>query len=152
MKKELVVSALVNGTVIDHIPADALFKVINILKLDQLTGEMITFGTNLYSKRLGKKSIIKIADVFFQESDIDKIALFAPHAVLNVIRDYEVIEKHNVKMPDSINGIVKCQNPVCITNNENVTPRFDVLDVEPTSLRCCYCEKVTKGDDFKFIE
>lgn len=152
MKKELNVSALVSGTVIDHIPAQALFKVINVLKLDNLGSGMITFGTNLDSKRFGKKGIIKISEVFFQESDINKIALFAPHAILNEIRDYEVVNKHTIKMPSSISGIVKCQNPVCVTNNEKVKPYYDVVDVSPTRLRCSYCEKITEGDDFKLID
>ena len=152
MKKELIVSALQNGTVIDHIPADALFKVINVLKLDRLNGEMITFGTNLDSKQYGKKSIIKISDKFFEDTDINKIALFAPNAVLNVIKDYEVVEKHMVQMPSMIMGIVKCQNPVCVTNNEAVRPRFDVLQQSPTVLRCVYCEKVTEGEDLKLSE
>ena len=152
MKKELNVSALVNGTVIDHIPAHALFKVINVLKLDNLGEGMITFGTNLDSKRFGKKGIIKISEVFFQESDIDKIALFAPQAVLNEIRNYEVVNKHAIKMPSSISGIVKCQNPVCVTNSEKVQPRYDVVDTAPTRLRCSYCEKITEGDDFKLLD
>lgn len=152
MKKELNVSALESGTVIDHIPANALFKVINILKLDNLDERMITFGTNLDSKRLGKKSIIKIANVFFQESDINKIALFAPLAVLNEIRNYEVVDKKRITMPDTISGIVKCQNPVCITNNEKVTPHYKVVGVGPTRLLCNYCEKITEGDDFKLVD
>lgn len=152
MKKELIVSALKNGTVIDHIPADALFEVINVLKLNQLNGEMITFGTNLSSNRLGKKAIIKISDKFFAETDINKIALFAPTAVLNVIKDYEVVDKHKVEMPSTISGIVKCQNPVCVTNNEAVVPRFEVLQASPVVLRCSYCEKLTEGESLKLID
>lgn len=152
MKKELNVSALESGTVIDHIPAQALFKVINVLKLDNLGERMITFGTNLDSKRIGKKAIIKISNMFFQEADINKIALFAPNAVLNEIRDYEVVDKKKIAMPSIISGIVKCQNPVCVTNNENVQPRYDIIDNSPTRLRCAYCEKITEGDDFKLID
>lgn len=152
MKKELNVSALVNGTVIDHIPAQALFKVINVLKLDNLGENMITFGTNLDSKRLGKKAIIKISDVFFMDSDINKIALFAPHAVLNEIRNYEVVDKKTINMPEKISGIVKCQNPVCVTNNEKVKPRYDVVSIAPTRLRCDYCEKITSGDGLNLID
>lgn len=152
MKKELNVSALESGTVLDHIPAQALFKVINVLKLDNLGDRMITFGTNLDSKRLGKKAIIKISNIFFQESDINKIALFAPHAVLNEIRNYEVVDKKSIKMPDTICGIVKCQNPVCVTNNEKVKTCYEVVSVAPTRLRCNYCEKITEGDDFKLVD
>ena len=90
--KHLKVSAIKNGTVIDHIPANSLFKVINILKLDHIDSFM-TFGTNLESKRLGRKAIIKIADKTFLDDDINKIALIAPEAKLNIIRDYNVVEK-----------------------------------------------------------
>lgn len=152
MKKELNVSALENGTVIDHIPADALFKVINVLRLDSIGERMITFGTNLDSKQYGKKAIIKIADLFFQESDINRIALFAPKAVLNVIKDYSVVEKKTITMPQQLCGIVKCQNPVCVTNNESVVPRYEVVSSRPTALRCAYCEKVTEGDDFTLLD
>ncbi len=152
MKKELNVSALECGTVIDHIPANALFKVINILKLDNLGEDMITFGTNLDSKRLGKKAIIKISNLYFQEEDVNKIALFAPHAVLNEIRNYEVVDKKEVAMPEEIAGIVKCQNPVCITNSERVMPRYEVVGTAPTHLCCRYCEKITEEDDFKLID
>ncbi len=152
MKKELNVSALESGTVIDHIPAAALFKVINILRLDKLADVMMTFGTNLDSKTDGKKAIIKISNVFFQESDINKIALFAPQAILNEIRNYEVVNKKSITMPETISGIVKCQNPVCVTNHERVKPSYSVVSTSPTRLRCVYCDKITEADDFKMIE
>ncbi len=142
-KKELVVSALENGTVIDQIPANNLFDVISILELEK-TKTMITFGTNFESKQLVKKGIIKISETFFQETDIDKIALVAPNAKLNIIKDYVVVDKKKVKLPDSIEGIVKCFNPKCITNHQNITTKFKVLDKENVSLLCHYCEKITQ--------
>lgn len=140
--KILEVRALKNGTVIDHIPADRLFKVLNILNLENLD-EMITFGTNLDSKRLGKKAIIKLSGVYFKSADINRIALIAPQAKLNIIKDYKVTEKMVVEVPDTIKGIVKCVNPVCITNHEKVKPNFDVINKEKIQLRCQYCEKIT---------
>ena len=125
-KKQLQVSAIKDGTAIDHIPAKNLFKVISILGLDKIETP-ITFGTNLESKRLGNKAIIKISDVFFHEDEINKIALVAPDAKLNVIRDYEVVEKKVVEVPDMIVGIAKCFNPTCITNNEPVKTKFHVV-------------------------
>jgi len=109
-KKQLSVSAIENGTVIDHIPAQNLFKVISILGLSNIDS-LITFGTNLESRRLGKKAIIKIAYKFFETDEINRIALVAPHAKLNIIKDYTVVEKRLVEVPDSIIGIVKCFNP-----------------------------------------
>ena len=90
--KELKVSAIKNGTVIDRIPAKNLFKVITILGLDKIENQ-ITFGTNLESKKLGRKAIIKISDKDFQEDELNKIALVAPEAKLNIIKNYTVVEK-----------------------------------------------------------
>jgi aspartate carbamoyltransferase regulatory subunit len=139
---KLEVSAIKDGTVIDHIPANNLFKVINILKLDKID-KTITFGTNFESKRLGKKAIIKLSDVFFKDSDINRIALVAPQAKLNIIEDYRVIEKKIVEVPDEIQGIIRCVNPKCITNNEKVATKFFVVDKKNIKLRCQYCEKIT---------
>jgi len=141
-KKELSVSAIKDGTVIDHIPADYLFKVISILGLDKCKN-LITFGTNLGSNRYGKKAIIKVADKFFEESDINKIALVAPEARLNIIRDYDVVEKKEVEIQDEIIGIAKCFNPKCITNNEHVKTKFTLVESDEVALRCHYCEKIT---------
>ena len=149
-KRELNVSALKNGTVIDHIPADRLFDVLNILKLQKVTS-MITFGTNLDSNQLGKKGIIKIAEVYFDEHDLSKIALIAPNAKLNIIKDYRVVEKYNVQLPDEIAGFVKCFNPRCVTNHENIPTRFIVMGEERLKLLCYYCEKVTTEEHIEIV-
>ena len=104
-KKHLSVSAIQNGTVIDHIPAQNLFKVISILGLDKIPN-LITFGTNLESKQLGRKAIVKIADKYFEREEINRIAIVAPHAKLNIIKEYVVVEKMLVEVPDEIKGIV----------------------------------------------
>lgn len=137
-KKELQVAALCNGTVIDHIPSDALFKCVKILKLEDL-GETLTIGNNLASKRYTTKGIIKVADVFFPEDVLNRIALIAPTAVVNTIRDYEVVEKRQVKLPEQIRGIVKCDNPKCITNNEPMATLFEIDPEKEGFIRCHYC-------------
>lgn len=149
-KKHLSVSAIENGTVIDHIPAQNLFKVITILGLDRIPNQ-ITFGTNLESKLLGKKAIVKIADKFFERDEINRIALVAPHAKLNIIKNYEVTEKMVVEVPNDIFGIVKCVNPKCITNVEKVTPKFKVIDKGNVSLKCHYCEKITDQEHMEYL-
>ena len=148
--KQLSVSAIENGTVIDHIPAKSLFKVIQILGLDKID-KQITFGTNLDSKKLVKKAIIKISGVFFEDKDINRIALVAPDAKLNIIRDYEVVEKKTVNVPDDFTGIVKCVNPKCVTNHEKVTQKFYVVDKASVSLKCHYCEKITDEEHMEFL-
>lgn len=148
--KQLSVSAIQNGTVIDHVPAKSLFKVIQILGLDHIENQ-ITFGTNLESKKLGRKAIIKISGIYFEDEDINRIALVAPDAKLNIIRDYEVVEKRVVEVPDSISGIAKCMNPKCITNFETVTTKFKVVSKKKVALKCHYCEKITTQDNIQII-
>lgn len=148
--KILEVSAIKDGTVIDHIPANSLFKVISILRIEENEG-MITFGTNLESKKLGKKAIIKLSDVFFKDKDINRIALIAADAKLNIIKDYKVIEKKVVELPDEIQGIAKCVNPLCITNHEKIPTKFYVTDKKDITLRCIYCEKITVSEHIEII-
>ncbi len=145
-KKELAVAALQNGTVIDHIPSNVLFKAVKILGIESLNTH-VTIGNNLESNRLGRKGIIKVADVFFPESTLNRIALIAPTAKVNIIRDFEVVEKHQVSLPDNIVGIVKCGNPKCITNNEPMKTRFEVVDRNNVTIRCHYCGHSVNNKD-----
>ena len=147
-KKELKVVALRNGTVIDHIPSDKLFKVVSILKLDKVQNQL-TFGNNLESRKLGTKGIVKVSDLYFAQNVIDKIALIAPNAKLNIIKDYKVTEKKSVHLSDEITDIVCCANPKCITNNQPVPTKFHVVGKNPITLRCHYCEKVFQENELK---
>ena len=150
VKKELKVSAIKDGTVIDHIPSENLFKVISILGLDK-TKHQVTFGSNLESKHLGKKAIIKVAGIFFRDDEINKIALVAPDAKLNIIQDYQVVEKKVVTLPDQVLAIAKCMNPKCITNNEVMSTRFEIVGKKPIELKCEYCEKITDSKHLVII-
>lgn len=145
-KKELQVAALENGTAIDHIPPEQLFKVAHLIGLSEMDNR-ITFGNNLKSKKMGRKGVIKIADKFFEEDEINRIALVAPNVVLNIIRDYEVVEKKFVELPDELVGIVKCNNPKCITNNEPMQTFFYVLDKAKGTIKCRYCERKINKED-----
>lgn len=149
-KLKLKVSAIQNGTVIDHIPSENLFKVITILGLDKVKNQ-ITFGANFESKKLGSKAIIKISDKFFKDDEINKIALIAPHAKLNIIHEYQVVEKKIVEVPEEVIDIVKCFNPKCITNHEPMITRFSVTSQTPISLKCCYCEKITHENQIEIL-
>ncbi len=147
---QMTVNAIREGTVIDHIPPHNLFKVISILGLNGINNQ-ITFGTNLESRRMGKKAIIKITDKFFTDDEINKIAMVAPQAKLNTIRNYKVVEKREVQVPDTVTGIVRCLNPKCITNNEKVTTCFNVLSKTEVTLRCHYCEQVMEADEIRIL-
>ena len=150
-KKELQVAALENGTVIDHIPSEKLFTVVSLLGLQEMSNN-ITIGFNLASKKLGKKGIIKVADRFFSDEEINRIAVVAPNVKLNIIRNYEVVEKREVILPDELCGIVKCANPKCITNNEPMPTRFHVIDKEHCVIRCHYCEKEQYREQIEVVK
>jgi len=149
-KEELQVAALQNGTVIDHIPTDKLFTIVSLLGLKD-SDLNITIGNNLPSEKLGKKGIIKVADRFFTDEEISRLSVVAPNVQLNIIRNYEVVEKKQVTMPDVIKGIVKCGNPKCITNNEPMTTIFHVLCKETGVLKCHYCEKEQNKESVKLL-
>ena len=149
-KQELQVVALKNGTVIDHIPSDKLFTVVALLGL-QNSDSNITIGNNFESKKLGKKGIIKVADRFFTDEEISRLSVVAPNVKLNIIRDYEVVEKKQVLMPEELRGIVKCANPKCITNNEPMATLFHVIDKEHGILKCHYCEKEQSKEAIKLL-
>ena len=139
-KNEIMVTAIENGTVIDHIPTEKTFEVATLLNLESLSTP-VTIGYNYRSKKIGRKGIIKVADKFFTDEEISRLSVVAPNVVLNVINDYEVAEKKTVTTPDELRGIVKCNNPKCITNNEPMDTLFHVVDKEHGVLRCHYCEK-----------
>lgn len=149
-RKELVVLALENGTVIDHIPSKSVFQVIRILNLDSCDNQLL-FGTNLQSQKFGKKGIIKVKNKFFEKEEINKIAIVAPSATLIVIKDFVIIEKKQVEVPDVVEKFIKCINPNCITNHENIPTYFSVIDKDAMKLQCRYCEKTTAKENFKFI-
>jgi len=150
MRKELQVAALENGTAIDHIPSDAVFKVVTLLQLQKLNNR-ITIGNNLKSSKMGSKGIIKVSDKFFREDEINRIALVAPNVNLNIISNFEVVEKKKVELPDEIIEIVRCNNPKCITNNEPMKTRFHVIDKELVELQCHYCELKIRKEEIELI-
>lgn len=148
--KELSVSAIREGTVIDHIPSKSTFKVLEILKLEEHR-EIISIATNLDSKKVGKKGIIKVGGRSLTKEEVDKIALIAPNATVNIIKDYEVRKKLRVSVPDELENIIKCSNPNCITNNEKTDTKFYVVKGFPIKVKCHYCERVMEKEDIKLV-
>ena len=138
-KKERLVAAIENGTVIDHIPAEKTYQVVNLLGLQYLNTP-VTIGNNFISRKVGKKGIIKVSDKFFTNEEISRLSVVAPKIVLNIIKDYEVVEKKTVETPDELRGIVKCNNPKCITNNEPMNTIFNIVDKDKGILKCHYCD------------
>ena len=136
-KKERLVAAIENGTVIDHIPTDKTYQVASLLGLFNLKTP-VTIGFNYPSQKVGSKGIIKVSNKFFTDDEVSRLSVVAPNVILSIIRDYEVVEKRSVVTPNEIKGIVKCNNPKCITNNEPMQTHFHV---ENDILTCHYCEK-----------
>ena len=147
IKKELAVAALENGTVIDRIPSEQLFKVVSMLKLDTI-GNSITIGNNLHSGKIGKKGIIKVADYFFRDEEINKIALIAPDA----IRDYKVVEKYNITLHETLRGIIRCNNPKCVSNNEPMDTVFHVTSRQPLEVTCRYCNRTITANKIEICQ
>lgn len=149
-KKERLVAAIENGTVIDHIPAEKTYAVVTLLGLQKLQTP-VTIGYNYPSKKLGTKGIIKIENKFFTDEEISRLSVVAPNVVLNVIRDYEVVEKKKVVTPDTLKGIVRCNNPKCVTNNEPMDTIFHVIDKNSGIIKCHYCGKEQVISEVKLV-
>ncbi|BDM63908.1 aspartate carbamoyltransferase regulatory chain [Shewanella sp. NFH-SH190041] len=144
---QLQVEAIKNGTVIDHIPANIGFKVLKLFQLDD-TLERVTIGLNLPSSALGKKDLIKIENVLFDEAQAQRLALYAPRATVNKIENYQVVAKLPVTLPDSITGVFSCPNSNCITHVEPAVDTLFGVQVQggDVRLKCKYCEKVFSRD------
>jgi aspartate carbamoyltransferase regulatory subunit len=149
-KKEttLRVSKIKNGTVIDHITGGHALDVVKILGITGHRSGVVSIAMNVPSKRLGIKDIVKVEGRTLDASEVDKIALLAPHATINIVKDYKVIEKKRVKLPEAVRGVVKCDNPACISNSsEPVQSKFYIEKEEPLRLKCHYCGHVMEKKD-----
>ena len=139
-EEEFRVSKIRDGTVIDHISSGYALDVVKILGITGKEKRVMTIAINVHSKQFGVKDIVKIEGRALNSEEVNRIALVAPHASINIIRNYMVVEKLEVKLPQVISGIVKCVNPVCITNSdEPVVAKFSVESVDPLILKCHYC-------------
>ncbi|AIL71720.1 TPA: aspartate carbamoyltransferase regulatory subunit [Vibrio vulnificus] len=144
MNKEtkLQVEAIKNGTVIDHIPAQVGIKVLKLFDMHN-SSQRVTIGLNLPSSALGNKDLLKIENVFINEEQASKLALYAPHATVNQIEDYQVVKKLALELPDFVSDVFECPNSNCITHNEPVASNFRVFEKKgDVRLKCKYCEKV----------
>jgi len=147
-EKTLRVSKIKDGTVIDHITSGHALDVIKILGITGRVNGIVTVAMNVPSKTLGVKDMVKIEGRELKSEEVDKIALLAPHATINIVRNYKVADKQRVKLPDTIRGTVKCANPACISNSkEPVQPKFYVDNEEPLRLRCHYCGYIMEKQD-----
>ncbi|QSZ67828.1 aspartate carbamoyltransferase regulatory subunit [Methanofollis aquaemaris] len=134
----LQISPIRNGTVIDHITAGEALNVLKILGITGTTDECLSIATNVVSEKSGRKDVVKISDRELCTEEVDRIALIAPQATINIIRDYLVCEKMGVEIPKVLLGVVRCPNRGCISNtNEPIKSRFEVTK---RGLHCLYCD------------
>jgi len=143
-ERELRVSKIQDGTVIDHIPGGQALNVLAILGVGRATDDTLSIGMNVPSDLMGKKDIVKIEGRELSQEEVDVLSLIAPDATINIVRDFEVVEKHRVERPEQVVGILSCPNHSCITTgNEPVESRFEVL---AEGVRCHYCETIVRED------
>ncbi len=146
--KKLLVSAIKNGTVIDHIEAGNALKIIRLLNLPAHK-KIVTVGLNLPSRVMKHKDIIKVEEREITEEEMNQIAILAPKASINIICDFEIIKKFNAKLPKQIEHILVCPNPDCITNQERMDSLFHVIKNGTIKLKCHYCEKIFSQEEIK---
>lgn len=148
-KKSIKVTALPQGTVIDHLARGTALKVIQALGIEEAGTLLI--GLNLESKKLGQKDLIKIENKELSQDEINKIALISPGATFSIIRNFKVVEKVSPELPKRVDALVRCANPSCVTNKYEVPSIFQVLRRDPVRVRCYYCERTFKKEEIAFL-
>ena len=150
-QSELMVRRIKEGTVIDHIDEGKGIQVLNALRIDGKDGSLITIALNVPSGKSKKKDIIKVENKFLKDDDTNKIAVIAPKATINIIKNYKLIEKRRVSLPNEIDRIFRCSNPDCITNStEHMESVMDLIDKETMILKCRYCSRILDVNEIKY--
>jgi len=148
---QLLVRRIKDGTVIDHIESGRALLVLRALKITGKEGNVITAALNVPSSKHEKKDIIKVENRFLETNETNKLALIAPRATINIIKDYRLVEKRKIQLPDFIVGIFRCSNLKCITNSgEDINPIIDIIDKEKITLKCRYCVRILSVDELVF--
>ena len=148
-RRTLRVTKIRNGTVIDHITKGHAMDVVKILGIDGRSAGVVTIAMNVPSEKLAVKDMVKVEGRELNPEEVDRIALIAPNATINIVRNYRVVEKQTVKLPSIVSGMIKCTKPSCISNNENepVKPIFYVKKQDPLRLGCHYCGNIMEEKD-----
>ena len=150
-QSELMVRRIKEGTVIDHIDEGKGIQVLDALRIDGKDGSLITIALNVPSGKSKKKDIIKVENKFLKDDDTNKIAIISPKATINIIKNYKLIEKRRVALPNEIDRIFRCSNPDCITNStEHIESVMDLIDKETMILKCRYCARILDVNEIKY--
>ena len=149
-QSDLIVRRIKDGTVIDHINEGKGLNVLEALEIDGSHGNVITIALNMPSGKLKKKDMIKVEGRFLEDSDTNKLAVIAPSSTVNIIKDYKLVEKRRVSLPNQIEQIFRCSNPDCITNSqEHIESTMEVMDKDNLVLKCRYCGRILDVNDLK---
>jgi aspartate carbamoyltransferase regulatory subunit len=150
MTKTLSVSAIKNGTVIDHIRAGQALRIMKLLKVLDANKNKVTLGLNLPSRLMGLKDLMKIENRVLTNDEANEIVIFAPEATINIIENFEVKQKITTHLPESIANVFHCPNRACVTTKESVNTIFHISDQgKKVKLTCHYCEKEFDRDKVK---
>ncbi len=150
-QSELLVRRIKEGTVIDHIDEGKGLQVLSALRIDGKDGSLITIALNVPSGKFKKKDIIKVENKFLKDDDTNKLAVIVPNATINIIKNYKLVEKRRVALPNEIDRIFRCSNPDCITNStEYIESVMDVIDKEESVLKCRYCGRILDVNQLKY--
>ena len=153
MDKTLKISKIKEGTVIDHIPAGKGLKVLSILGISENGTNTVSIAMRVQSGHLGQKDVVKVENRSLGKDELDKLSLLAPEASISIIRNFEIVEKFKLSIPDSVSGIFECQNQNCISKTrEPVTPSFQVISKKPIVVKCVFCERtIAEGEIHKLL-
>jgi len=150
-QSELIVRRIKEGTVIDHIDEGKGLQVLDALRIDGKDGSLITIALNVPSGKFKKKDIIKVENKFLKDDDTNKLAVIVPNATINIIKNYKLVEKRRVALPNEVDRIFRCSNPECVTNStEHIESIMDVIDKEGRVLRCRYCSRVLDVNKLRY--
>ena len=151
-ESELIVRRIKEGTVIDHINEGKGLQVLSALGIEGKDGSLITIALNVPSGKYRKKDIIKVENNFLHDDDTNKLAVIAPNATVNIIKNYKLVEKRRVSLPNEIDRIFRCSNPECITNStEHIESVIDVIDKNSLVLKCRYCGRILDVNKLKYF-
>ncbi len=148
-RRQQQVAALRHGTVVDHLSPGMALKALELIGVPQEGAALI--GVNLYSEKMNRKDILKLENLELTDDQIERLAVLGPNASVCFIREYEVVRKVRVTLPDRIAGVLRCPNPNCITNHDRLETRFDVEKKSPTTVRCHYCERLIAESEFTLL-
>ena len=150
-ESDLIVRRIKNGTVIDHIDTGKGLQVLNALDINAEKGDVITIALNVPSGKLKKKDIIKVENKFLEQDDTNKLAVISPSSTVNIVKNYQLVEKRRVSLPNEIERIFRCSNPDCITNSkEHIESVMDVIDKDSLVLKCRYCSRMLDVNQLKY--